>query len=288
MFNRALLTRYIHPMEPIPTGQIFKGKLEVPIHCILFDVYGTLFVSRSGDIHSARNRSGKLENLQGLLKKYSIDLEAETILEDFFSTVRSIHRTMQAAGVDYPEIEIDKVWMQVLDRNDTDSVRAFAMEFEFLLNPVFPMPHARELIDTCSARAIRMGIISNAQFFTPLLFDIFWQSDLEQLGFHPDLIFYSYEYGYAKPSFFLFEAASDSLGQHGIPLENTLYVGNDMLNDIYPAHAAGFKTALFAGDKRSLRLRVDEPRCSSLTPDLVITDLMQLQGFLKNLQKKNS
>jgi hypothetical protein len=35
-------------------------------------------------------------------------------------------------------------------------------------------------------------------------------------------------------------------------------------------------TALFAGDRRSLRLRKDDPSCRLLTPDLVITDLGQL------------
>ena len=37
-----------------------------------------------------------------------------------------------------------------------------------------------------------------------------------------------------------------------------------------------FKTALFAGDLRSLRLRTENPRCRGLKPDLVVTDLRQL------------
>jgi putative hydrolase of the HAD superfamily len=54
-----------------------------------------------------------------------------------------------------------------------------------------------------------------------------------------------------------------------------------MLNDIYPARKAGFTTALFAGDKRSLRLRQDDPRCANISADLVITDLYQLLDHLK-------
>ncbi len=38
----------------------------------------------------------------------------------------------------------------------------------------------------------------------------------------------------------------------------------------------GLKTALFAGDQRSLRLREHDPRCSTLEPDLIITKLSQL------------
>jgi putative hydrolase of the HAD superfamily len=53
-----------------------------------------------------------------------------------------------------------------------------------------------------------------------------------------------------------------------------------MLNDILPAQTTGFRTALFAGDKRSLRLRRDNPRCSNLKPDMVLTDLVQLVELL--------
>jgi putative hydrolase of the HAD superfamily len=49
-----------------------------------------------------------------------------------------------------------------------------------------------------------------------------------------------------------------------------------MLNDIYPAHLLGFKTALYAGDQRSLRRRENDSRCQSLTPDRVITSLDQI------------
>ena len=56
----------------------------------------------------------------------------------------------------------------------------------------------------------------------------------------------------------------------------TLYVGNDMLNDIWTARECGCRTALFAGDSLSLRLREDRPECASLSPDVIITHLDQL------------
>ena len=62
----------------------------------------------------------------------------------------------------------------------------------------------------------------------------------------------------------------------GVSPHAVLYVGNDMLNDMLPAAAAGFQTALFAGDARSLRLRETDPRCIDVSPDIVLTDLSQL------------
>jgi putative hydrolase of the HAD superfamily len=121
-----------------------------------------------------------------------------------------------------------------------------------------------------------MGVVSNAQFYTPFLFNRFLNSDMEDLGFHPDLIFFSYKFGYAKPSTFLFREAIERLKSSDIRADSVLYIGNDMLNDIYPAKTVGFSTALFAGDTRSLRLREGNPSCKNISADIVITDLIQL------------
>jgi putative hydrolase of the HAD superfamily len=71
------------------------------------------------------------------------------------------------------------------------------------------------------------------------------------------------------------------LCRRGIRHDEVLYVGNDMLNDIMPANSVGFRTALFAGDARSLRLREDEPSVRGSTPDLVVTDLLDLVRCLR-------
>ena len=145
-----------------------------------------------------------------------------------------------------------------------------------MVNPVYPMPGLTTLLSTCRARRMPMGIISNAQFYTPDLLEWFLKSSLEKSGFNPRLIFLSYRFGYAKPSMVMFKRAADVLSGIGIPVNEALYVGNDMLNDIRPASAVGFKTALFAGDARSLRPRESDDRCRGLSPDLIVTDLRQL------------
>ena len=125
-----------------------------------------------------------------------------------------------------------------------------------------------------------MGIISNAQFYTKYLFKWFLGKGLKDLGFHSELIFLSYKCGYAKPSRFMFSLAAEKLEKIGIPAAAAVYMGNDMLNDIYPANQEGFLTALFAGDSRSLRIRENDPRCSALEPDYIVNDLIQLADFM--------
>jgi putative hydrolase of the HAD superfamily len=102
----------------------------------------------------------------------------------------------------------------------------------------------------------------------------------ENLGFDADLTHYSYRFGQAKPSKTLFNACSNTLIERGLPPSSVVYVGNDVLNDILPASALGWQTALFAGDRRSLRLRQDHAACRTIHPDLVITDLRQLLDWI--------
>jgi putative hydrolase of the HAD superfamily len=142
------------------------------------------------------------------------------------------------------------------------------------------MPNLEKMLSACKKSKILLGIISNAQFYTPYLFEWFLDSNLRDLGFHQDLTIFSYKSGHAKPSEFMFKYTAEKLKNLDIPAESTLYMGNDMLNDIYPAEKAGFKTALFAGDARSLRLRKNSPQCRNLSPDLVITDLIQLLEYI--------
>ncbi len=71
---------------------------------------------------------------------------------------------------------------------------------------------------------------------------------------------------------------------HGIAPQEALYVGNDMLNDIYCAQKTGFKTALFAGDVRSLRLRKNHEEVQGIVPDITITALSQLLDIV-NLER---
>lgn len=61
---------------------------------------------------------------------------------------------------------------------------------------------------------------------------------------------------------------------------NTLYVGNDMLNDIWTASQAGCRTCLFADDRRSLRLREKDKRCKKLVPDATVDHLHQITELI--------
>jgi len=278
--TKKSVQQYIHRLAPIPTSLTPSDNLIHDIRCVLFDIYGTLFISGSGDIGLAGQSSPQMESIRLLLKKFEIPKTPRALLDEFHSAVKARHSELRNQGVDFPEVRIDRIWQDVLQEADHNTIRQFAVEFELVSNPVYPMPNLTDLLSTYRQRGLLMGIISNAQFYTPYLFKWFLDSDLQGLGFDSDLIFYSYKFDRAKPSAALFKMAAEKLMERQISPATVLYLGNDMLNDIYPAKMVGFKTALFAGDKRSLRLRTADSRCKDLTADIVVTDLSQLNQHL--------
>ncbi|MCF8052641.1 MAG: HAD family hydrolase [Desulfobacterales bacterium] len=275
MIDRKEIEDYVLALSPLPTGMKPFGRLQKSVHAVLFDVYGTLFISGSGDIGTMR-RQTQGQKIERLVRKYRLARPPEELTEAFFEQIEAVHREKSKKGIEAPEVEIDRVWMAVLGIDDRSLARRFAVEYELIVNPVYPMPGAEKTLSGLHKKGVFMGIVSNAQFFTPWLFSWFFGNPPEGLGFDPELQIYSYRFGVAKPSTALFIAAARRLQHLGVSPDQALVVGNDMRNDVAAAQRAGFQTALFAGDARSLRLREDDPDCRDTKPDLVVTELVQL------------
>lgn len=280
-------------MLPEPTGA--EARL-APLHgvrAVLFDVYGTLFISGSGDVGTAMasDHSGAL--VEALAAAGFDVLRSEAGRQGrtrFFDTIKCRHAMRRADGVEFPEIEIREVWGDVLRSlvrdgmisGEVTEARAMrlAVEYECRVNPVWPMPGLTGTLGAIRDADLRLGIVSNAQFFTPLLFNALCGEGPESLGFDPALCCWSYLRLEAKPSPRIFEEVLGELRKDGIAPDAVLYVGNDMRNDMLPALRCGCRTVLFAGDARSLRLREDDPDCRDVRPDAVITELAQLMDCL--------
>ena len=217
-------------------------------------------------------------------------MEAKRGAECLSQTILRQHevsRSSQEGGIDYPEVDIIQVWRETLGalaeqgELPTEALEVdlnqLAVEYEVRANPVWPMPGLVETLRLLRDSGMALGIVSNAQFFTIELFPALLSESVESLGFDSELQFYSYIHHRAKPGDTLFRLAEESLASRGIRADETLYVGNDMLNDVLPASRMGFRTALFAGDARSLRLRTGDERIGDVAADIVITDLANLK-----------
>jgi len=263
------------------------------IRAVVFDVYGTLFSSGVGDI-SLATEDNRDAAIRAVLENNGLRLAesaAPLRLDEALHTVIHRHQDKRRKeGIEYPEVDIRSVWADLIEeftanghieaQADTD-IETLVIDYETRVNGIQPMPGLPEVLAVLHRRGLVLSIISNAQFYTPLLFEAFLGKTLDELGFCPDCNVWSYAELVGKPSQKLYQLAAERLKKHHhLHPEQCLYVGNDMRNDVWPAQALGFRTALFAGDRLSLRRRKEHEACKDLQPDAEITELRQVQTLI--------
>lgn len=277
------------PLEPIPTEVVAELPRLQGIRTVIFDIYGTLVVSGSGDVGSAdqTEQRSQIGEAMAAIGFFPSPTEIPP-LKMLHGQIRLMNDQRRGDSCPYPEVDIVEAWRQVLRRSEfeltdaaTKTVR-LAAEYEGRANPTWPMPGASELLQQLQQAGLPMGIVSNAQVFTlPLVEDLLPGNSLVDGGFDLDLCFFSNRFRQSKPGPRLFDVLREALARRGIEPHEAIYVGNDMLNDVWAASNAGLRTAWFAGDTRSCRRREDDPRCRSLRPDVVLTNLLQLLECLQ-------
>lgn len=259
--TREEIVARLQPLLPVPTGLTPRLRPLPGIRAVIFDIYGTLLISAAGD---------SVGDDESALRTCGFPLPDSPLLPALRERIAREHAR---SGLPFPEIDIAALWSGLLP--ELDDPETFALAADCALHPVWPMPGAADAIVELERRGSALGIVSNAQRHTPWLLD-------RLLGgagrFDPALCRYSWEEGRAKPDPALFESVRAALRQRDIGPRETLFIGNDVRNDIGPARTCGFLTALFAGDSRSLRLRNATP--DDCGADLVLTDWDQLGNCL--------
>ncbi len=290
----------LSPLSPIPTEietSILKGK---SYKAFIFDIYGTLLISSSGDVDEADpsalniNEAFKACNIKHTDSGNSIN-RANEFISCIYNEIKMYHKKKIEEGYPFPEVIIEEIFENVLDTfmkdkkligiTNKEMIKKLVFIFELSSNKVWPMPRMKDIIHKINKTGKPLGIVSNAQFYTPLIVNHFLNNtyeDTEQIKpFDDILIQYSYKSKKGKPDTSIFKQILNTLKkQYNIDPEETVYIGNDMLKDIYTANECNMDTVLFAGDKRSLRLRENDERCKDLKPTHIITELSQLEEII--------
>ena len=264
---------YIHP-EKILTAHLTPEKFHFLLsalkpalprknicRAVIFDIYGTLLISSHG----------------GVQRDVMADPILRDVLRDFGYTpptspsdelYRAVQRHHLAAGVPYPEIDLRRLWREILNLPEGSDTSEMVEALEAAWHPTHPMPGAAATIGAISRLGISLGLLSNAQSNT-----LTSLGDVADL-FAPELTILSYQHGFAKPSPELFKILTDRISKRGILPAETLFVGNDPLQDIVPAKNAGFQTALFTGHPESRR----DGECE---PDLAFENWSDLFSYIR-------
>ena len=288
-------------IKPIPTAEKPRLVKLDNIKAVIFDIYGTLLVSSSGDINQAEISGNNLKRALRVANAQFTNPAMEQddkLIADLLATfVKLIHRHqdhLREQGTPFPEVDIRKVWEDlfkyatennIINTSPNTDLTKLTFAFELLSNKVWPMPGMKKTIEHFHQKGLPLGIVSNAQFYTPIMMNYFLTKTVADADtipyFDPELTVFSYKLLMAKPDTSIFQPMLKNLKtKYNISPEQSVFIGNDMYKDIYPASKMGMKTIFFAGDKRSLRLREDQEEVKGLKPDAVITKVEQLKQII--------
>jgi putative hydrolase of the HAD superfamily len=194
--DNGLLIKRIHALTralaPLPIGAMPRLDPISGIRAVLFDIYGTLVISGSGDIGHTVATTSK-DPFQEAWR--AAELAPSLLPPDFdgpaalTAQIRGEHARGVAAGINHPEVDIVAIWRALLSDLGTGAreqqLRRLALEYEFRVYPVWPMPGLKALIETLCRRHVVLGVVSNAQFYTPLMLHAFLDQPMDAAGFDP-------------------------------------------------------------------------------------------------------
>ena len=111
------------PLELLRTAAPVQLNALQGVETILFDIYGTLIISGSGDIGTATTIDDSEALIQSLIVSgFEGDHERAGELgpELLHAQIKHWHKSAHESGVDFPEIEISQIWRKVIERLQTD------------------------------------------------------------------------------------------------------------------------------------------------------------------------
>lgn len=251
------------------------------VRALILDIYGTVInywrpgfddsQQKMQILLQAFSKTSQYFGFEDYLVKMNPNDRPEQTLYDFYHGLIALnHEKKLQKGMSFPEVRIEEIWeiiIMMLGRHGYETTRLNAPSVQDLARCAafyynfFSLGHRLYdgVVDAlCKIKDdnIVLGIVSNAQFYTPIeLTLLFRQQSKEKIVdyqelFNIDLTFFSYEIGVAKPNNMLFEKLYDALYALHILPSQTVFVGNDLSQDILPASQAGMKTAFFTADQR--------------------------------------
>ncbi|MGM0444687.1 MAG: HAD family hydrolase [Fibrobacterota bacterium] len=281
----AVLNRENPPEQSIAVPDTFHARLDQlgEIKAVIFDVYGTLVDYWHGGVEGPEYKARYLQSVfrrtaeyfgfTETLRTINPAMAPEKTLFDFYHNLIGMkHEEMHKKNRSFPEIQIEDIWgiiLSILENNGyvrtgyigdvskEDAALCMAYYYNFFALGRGLFPYVTDALKGLEDKNIRVGILSNAQFYTPLDLTFFLrhQSDGRIMDinevFDVDLSFFSYVYGVAKPSELLFDRLTSALHEVQIDPGEALFVGNDLELDIMAGAAAGLKTGLFTGRRES-------------------------------------
>lgn len=199
---------------------------------------------------------------------------------------------------DLPEIDAARIWFKILeklDKNDyqydvdqygdlEDLSQKIAYFYHSSLQGWEATAGSAATVTALADAGVRQGLLADGQCFTPtqVLRGLQAEGKLaEPMGLiSPGLSTLSFLEGVRKPSKSLYLAAAQRFRDAGFSPDQVLFVGSRLREDLVIAKSLGFRTALFAGEKLSLKATAADLKDPAVKPDRLLTQLIQVRDLL--------
>lgn len=290
------------PAKATPYVKPLKG-----IRAVLWGLYGTLLRITDGQLLFLHDQELRMQiALDKTIKEfnmwYSMSRKPGAAWEYMFQQYKAVLRDLEMTSVrkgDSPEINSAALWRKLLGRleqkeyeydqdfyGDMDELsEKVAYFFHASFQGVEAAPNAVNALTAVAQSEMTQGLLADAQPFTfvQMLRALKQQGILPPLdkAFAPGCLTLSHQEGVRKPSPSLYRTSQQRFRQLGIAPNEVLYVSATLRDDLAIAKQSGMRTALYAGDKLSLKATSAEVKDPEMKPDRLLTDLIQICDILE-------
>jgi len=287
----------------VPTRFASKVEKLYDIQAVIFDIYGTLINYWKPEFGSEQEKKdATLKSfaatvnhfeLEEYLLKMDLNAAPEQTLCNLYQGLIALElEKKQKKDIAFPETRVDKIWQIILmmlnrhgythteldlgDNSDVAKCMAYTYNYYTFNRGLFPQ--VVTALQSLRKKNIRLGIVANGQFYTPIDLTLAVRAQNNQFHdyrdfFDESITFFSYEYGVSTYGDLLFRKLYDALYEFHILPRQTVFVGNDLVSDIQRAQSIGMKTAFFTGNSDStFTHNADE----SVLPDISFSSFGEL------------
>ena len=141
------------------SGSFLKG-----IKAVIFDIYGTLLISGSGDVGTTLEAGSTAAFTEALMRLGIGNIQNESVVRIkklFFDLIEEDHSKLRADGYPFPEVDIIRIWTEIFTDSELISISPelealapsiAAATYESIVNPVNIMPGADILLNKLKKR----------------------------------------------------------------------------------------------------------------------------------------
>lgn len=293
----------IQPVKATPAIKPMQG-----IRAVVWSIYGTLLRITDGELlfehpQDLRMQVALDKTIREFKMWHSMTRKPGEPWRQMADDFRKLLQQAQMAGTghkgDVTEVDSREIWGTIVERlqakeygydrsfygDESELAEKIAYFYHASLQGVEAAPQTLSTLHALRDAGLTQTLLGNAQCFTmvQLLRALREQGAVPPPGelFAFDCLTLSFQEGVRIPSVSLYRHCVERLHAAGLVPAETLYVGCRLADDLALAKAIGMRTALYAGDKLSLRATKEAIRNPDFRPDRLLTDLAQIREVLR-------